>query len=268
MLSFSNFSKDTAELAYSAVAFTAGQRAAQLALSDILKERKAAAEGTSDAANEFTSENDDVRDDPQLDVAPEAKASFEDWVAVLCTANDELLTLANGGKWPRPQTPEGVVEWLQKETPADVREDDKVAFKVLVEAFNNGRPAKLTDDEIASLVMQENVAKAQYFANLYQEHADDIVGRIKDQMANTDAAISFETAMGRLPDRQKLQLVNAVIRRFDSKCNELLTGKKRGGGASPVAKIPMLARATLMSVIRGDQEEKLKPIAEKLAHAA
>jgi hypothetical protein len=268
MLDFTKLSKDTAELAYSSTAFTAGRMAAALALGDIMRETRAAKEATLEAANEFIDQNegDDLRERPDMDVATDGKATFEEWCAVLATANDELLTLANGAKWPRVQDVDSMIDWLKTQSAAPVRPDDIAACKVLIEAFNKGRPVKLTDEEVTQLVAQENASKAEFFASQYVEHGDDIADRIKDQVANTKTTLSFHTALNNLPERSKLQIVNAVLRKIDAKCDELLTGKKRSGAASPVAKIPMLARATLMSLLRGDQED-VKIVATRMAHA-
>lgn len=268
-INFNDLTKDTQELAYSTIAFTAVQRAAQLALSDILAEQKAAKNGGVDAANEHLSdvEGEDEENAHTAEIGYDAKATFEDWCALLATANDQLVTLANGGKWPRAQDVASAIDWMKTANPAPVKPEQMDELRAMMDAYNRGKPNKLTDEEVATLVAGEAKAKAEFFAGLYAEHGDEIQQRIRDQMANTSTLISFDTAFNNLPAGQQLQLVNSIVRKIDTKCDELLTGKRRNGSASPVSKIPMLARASMMSVLRGDQDV-VKEVAGKLQHAA
>jgi len=268
-IDFSKLTKDTQELAYSTIAFTAVQRAAQLALSDILAEQKAAKNGGVDAANEFHSdvEGEDEGNEHTAEIGHDSKATFEEWCAVLATTNDQLVTLANGGKWPRPQDVTSAIDWMKKSNPAPYKPEQGAELRAMMDAHSHGRPNKLTEEEVKTLVAGEAQAKADFFAGLYAEHGDEIRDRIVDQMANTSALISFDTAFNNLPAGQVLQLVQSIIRKVDTKCDELLTGKRRNGSSSPVSKIPMLARASMMSVLRGDQDV-VKELALKLDHAA
>jgi hypothetical protein len=270
-----NFSKEGHEIALMAIAFNVGNVAAAKALGDLNRERKAAQrpdgvdedgvdqiktavaiDAFSDFANGVADdvENDNTREEQGLD----RQVTFVEYCVLLAAINDELEKLgkptANGGRWPRPQTVSGILDWKVKATPGTVRPNQLEEMKVLLSAFT-GNGAAITEAELTELTKQDNAAKAEVFANMFAEHRLDIETRMEAGILNYNrfSETSWETLFNNLPARIKYFLLGSVDFKIEDKCKELLTGKLRNGSISKGANRPALVRAAEITVLRGDQ---------------
>jgi hypothetical protein len=263
-----NLSKQGMELAFSTIAFAAGQALVWKAMSDILRERKAAAERTNDAFNELRNEerDEELESDVREDQGNEPKVTFTEYAALFAGANDALMMLADGGAWPKPQDPTAVVEYLIKREPR-TNNNDVETLKAMLSAYTGGKT--VNDADAKALAESDAKERQEYFARQLTENKDDIVTRIKAGVLVYDRNIDsppVETLLGNLPAKIQLSYIKSIDRKIDFKCSELLTGAKAGGVPSPTARIPKLVRGAMIAELRDDQN-KMKEIITRMAHA-
>jgi hypothetical protein len=268
-IDFSTLSKEGREIAVSTVAFAAARWAAAKALGDIGREIKAAAAHDLDAHADLENSETDERLEGETtnDQGNEPRMTFTDNCHLLAAANDELVLMADGAKWPRPQPIESVLEWLTMQNAMPVRDEDVEATRALIMAFTGGKAP--SDDEIKQLTEQQAQDKATFFSGLYADNSDEIAHRVNSAIALYDRNIDrpdFDAVFNNLPERMKLALLRNVDNKIDRKCDELLTGRKRNGDTSPAGRIPVLQRGATIAVLRADQRD-LAQVQKNLAHA-
>ncbi len=274
-----NLSKDGHEIALMAIAFNVSRMAAAKALGEVNAEAKAARDQPEDSdgpdavdtiksslsIDRFSEHANDVqaaadKDDNTEELGFDRKVSFVEWCVLLAAVNDELDKLGkptkNGGTWPRAQKIEDTVAWLSKVDPTKprpVRDDDIAGIQAMAEA-HSGQVLPLEDAR--KLAGDEAMNKAVFFAGLYTKYAADINDRVNAGILNYNrfSETSFETLFNNLPVKTKHNLLGTIDFKLSDKCDELLTGKTRGGKASPTAAIPALAKASTIALIRGDQK--------------
>jgi hypothetical protein len=267
-IDFSTLSKEGREIAVATVAFSAARWAAAKALGDIGREIKAAAAHNVDAHADLENNETDERLEGETtrDQGNEERMTFLDNCTLLAAANDELVKMADGAKWPRPQPIESVLEWLGKQEAMPVRNEDIEATRAMITAYTGGIAP--SDEDVKQLAQAQAKDKAAFFSGLYSTNADDIAFRVNNAIALYDRNIDapdFDGVFNNLPERMKLALLRNVDGKIERKCTELLTGRT-ARGESPAARIPLLQRGAMIAVLRADQRQ-LGQVQKNLAHA-
>lgn len=272
-----NLSKEGYDIAVSAIAFNAGNIAAAKALGEINAERRAAQASDNDsnldhitatpAIDRFSDYANSVEDSELGNEAREEQGhdkplGFVEWCVLLAAANDELDKLAqptaSGGKWPIPQSVDGILAWKKQVIPQAVRANQVAEMRAVLAAHAGVDPAdvQLSDDDLEAMLKDENLRTAQAFAEMFADNEEDIKARMEAGMLNYNrfSEKSFQTLFNNLPAKVKYNLLGTVDFRLDSKCDELLTGKTRKGRPAPSARRPLLVRAAEITVLRADQK--------------
>jgi hypothetical protein len=270
------------EIALMALAFSVGRSASAKALGEVNAERKAAqdAEATgapaidrfSDFAN--TLREQEVEDNARIgnthtdealaaasptnedyrDSGSDRKVSFVEYCVLFAALNDAIAVMAGpNGKWPRPQSVSGILDYQSKVHARTVNDDTLAGMRAIIEA-DTEQPCELTDEELLLMAKDANQAQAESLAAMFEANRQDIADRMEAGILNYNrfCETSWETLFNNLPSNIRYSLLGSIGFKLEDKIYELKTGKLRNGDASKGANRPLLVRASEISVLRGD----------------
>lgn len=244
---------------FNSIAFNVGSRFMKKIISQVAAELKAVdepddADGGPGELTQLRGPGQEEENNTRVrhELGYEDPVSAEMLAALFNAANDELVNLANGGKWPTPVQLAYLYDREMNQKPGKVT-DKILTEKVGLIAANTGRNIDLTDEklkaDLTKLCADELAEKAAFFSARAIALKGTALPRAIEVAHDADKDESFDTQWGNLPSDLRQQLLESFGRALDFRCNALAEGKGKLAG------IPAAFRMSEIAILRADEKQ-------------